>query len=261
MDITVIETLAVAGVSIVPWTFTNLLALKHPPKNPEHSPAIRAASLAINSMATIFVLLYVALGQPSRLASLGIFPLSSSENIMHQIIAIVIGGMMMILLFMTPVSILSMLVHKFVKKDSKSEIAEPTKEFFSAYRTTKARLAMVLALLPSAIAEELVFRGYLILLLGQKTGAPLLCAVISAVLFAIMHLNNGRSLIPIYLWFAAGLTWITLSTGNLMVTIFAHWSWNVISALKVWEHMSRYPAFFTQEESNKSPVKSEYTDQ
>lgn len=255
MDMTVLETLVVVSIGVAPAILASVIERKHPTTRSQLCPTVRTASLFAYSVAVISVLLYIALNQPSRLMSIGIrwSPFTDANTgILNEVIAIVLIGPVMYGLVMLPFALVSMFAHKILKREVHPEYEDRTKAYFSIYRTPRERLILLLALLPAAMAEELVFRGYLVVLLGEKTGALALCVAISAILFAASHLHFGRASMPVYLWIALGLTWLTLPPQDLVLAISAHWSANVIAALKTWNHMSRYPGLYAHDDNSRS---------
>ena len=263
MDLTILETLTVLSISIIPALLSLLLIRKDPAANAIQSPFANLLSLFSNSMGIVLVLLYIALNQSAGLISMGIFwPFESAIismpgeiievvlSMSGDIIEVVLIGIVMSGLIMIPSTLYFVVVHKLLKKEVKPQIEKPAKAFFSIYKTPKERFALLLILPLAALAEELVFRGYLILLLGDKTGMPFVCAAISVILFAVTHLHYGRKLIPYYLWYAIALTWLTLSSGHLIFAIATHASSNIISALKAWSETSQEPAPCRQDQNN-----------
>lgn len=81
------------------------------------------------------------------------------------------------------------------------------------------------AIVPAAIAEEVLFRGILFPV-GRDLGYPRLALVGTAVLFGAMHVH-GPAFLPLTL-LGAGLAWGYARTGNLLTAFIAHGTYNAI---------------------------------
>jgi CAAX protease family protein len=89
-------------------------------------------------------------------------------------------------------------------------------------------LAMLVALAPAALTEELVTRGYIFVLLREVAGAPV-ALVLTSVGFGLLHLlNAGATAISVSLVTFAGvyLGAILLLTRSLWAAWAAHLGWN-----------------------------------
>lgn len=83
----------------------------------------------------------------------------------------------------------------------------------------------VLVVLVAPVAEEIIFRGFLLGGLARRVG-PILAALASSLLFAAVHYDVG-SLIPFTL-IGLVFTFVYLRSGNLTSAILAHFLFNVI---------------------------------
>jgi membrane protease YdiL (CAAX protease family) len=81
-----------------------------------------------------------------------------------------------------------------------------------------------LAVVVAPVAEEMIFRGYIYGVLKGRVGG-VAAAVVSALLFAGMHVNVG-SLAPLFV-LALCLTVAYEATGSLLVNIFMHGLFNL----------------------------------
>jgi len=234
MDTIIIEMLAVASASIVPWGLATVVSLKHLDRDSPYSVPVQLIFQLTQSMLIILLILYIALNQPSRLRSIGFFwPIPVEDiGVLNSITGVLLGGVVIHSFIVLPFSLYSAFTRKVLKR--KTDPSKLAKEWFSKYRTPWERCGLLTVLLLNAIAEELVFRGYLVLLLSERTGALFLCAGISVTLFAAIHLQYGPSKIPYYVWYAIGLTWLTISGGNVVWAIAVHWGGNVASAFMSW---------------------------
>ncbi|HLN61467.1 MAG TPA: CPBP family intramembrane glutamic endopeptidase [Symbiobacteriaceae bacterium] len=99
-------------------------------------------------------------------------------------------------------------------------------------RLLAALLPVAVGTLFIALSEELVFRGYLMRILGDR--APAAIAVVSALLFVALHLKHWGEP-PVY-WiglFVKGLFYAipVLATRSVWFGIGHHWGWNFVHFL------------------------------
>lgn len=98
-------------------------------------------------------------------------------------------------------------------------------------------------LLPAALMEELLTRGYLFAVLREAIGWRWALAVTSLG-FGLLHLpNNGSGVEPITLVTLAGvfLGAIVLATGSLYAAWMAHFAWNWVMAVPLHSPVSGFP--------------------
>lgn len=91
-----------------------------------------------------------------------------------------------------------------------------------------ATFRVSLFLLPAALAEELLFRGYIFSVLRRVVGWRI-TLVITSLLFGLVHLMNpGATLYSLALVVLAGffLGGILVATGSLYASWMAHFAWN-----------------------------------
>jgi hypothetical protein len=97
----------------------------------------------------------------------------------------------------------------------------------------RGAMSISFLLLPAALSEELISRGYLFATLGEWLGWPATVAV-SSVAFGLLHLGNpGATARPILMVILAGayLAVVLLATKSLYATWMAHFGWNWIMAV------------------------------
>lgn len=98
-------------------------------------------------------------------------------------------------------------------------------------------------LLPAALMEELLTRGYAFAVLREAVGWRWALAATSVV-FGLLHLpNNGSGVEPITLVTLAGvfLGAIVLATGSLYAAWMAHFAWNWVMAVPLHSPVSGFP--------------------
>ena len=98
-------------------------------------------------------------------------------------------------------------------------------------------------LLPAALLEELLTRGYLFSVLREALGWPAALGVTS-VGFGLLHLaNNGATVESVTLVTLAGvfLGVVVLATGSLYAAWMAHFAWNWTMAVALHSAVSGFP--------------------
>lgn len=98
-------------------------------------------------------------------------------------------------------------------------------------------------LLPAALLEELLTRGYLFAVLRQAVGWRPALAVMS-LLFGLLHVpNNGATVESITMVTLAGvlLGAVVLATGSLYAAWMAHFAWNWAMAVPLHSPVSGFP--------------------
>lgn len=106
-----------------------------------------------------------------------------------------------------------------------------------------AALRVSIFLLPAALLEELLYRGYLFAVLGESLGWKRAVGV-SAVAFGLLHIPNPDAGVePILVVTLAGvfLAGIVLATGSLYAAWMAHFGWNWIMAVPLHSAVSGLP--------------------
>ena len=91
-----------------------------------------------------------------------------------------------------------------------------------------ASLRVSIFLLPAALAEEVLFRGYIFSVLRGVWGWRI-TLVVTSVLFGLLHLMNpGATLLSLSLVMLAGifLGGVLVATGSLYASWMAHFAWN-----------------------------------
>lgn len=84
-----------------------------------------------------------------------------------------------------------------------------------------------------AFNEELFFRGYLLQSIAQRAGRPI-AAIITGVLFGLVHSANSAANLPGLLFTAIGgvlLAWLVMRTGSVWMATGYHAGWNATASL------------------------------
>ncbi len=106
-----------------------------------------------------------------------------------------------------------------------------------------AALRLTWFLLPAALLEELLTRGYVFAVLTESAGWPVALSVTSLV-FGLLHLpNNGSTVESITMVTLAGvlLGAVILATGSLYAAWMAHFAWNWVMAVPFHSPVSGFP--------------------
>ncbi|MBO9559276.1 MAG: CPBP family intramembrane metalloprotease [Caulobacter sp.] len=92
---------------------------------------------------------------------------------------------------------------------------------------------VVMLLLIAAAAEELVFRGWLIKIVGAWFPDPRAVLVISGLLFSAIHFDPNLDAFLVRLAMGVGLAWMTLRLGGIEFAVGAHAANNIVILLFV----------------------------
>ncbi|MFD6414840.1 CPBP family intramembrane glutamic endopeptidase [Streptomyces sp. NPDC060194] len=108
--------------------------------------------------------------------------------------------------------------------------AEPTGDGFPGWTTLLVSLAMLAALVPfQAAAEEYVFRGWLVQVIGRAVRSPWPAVVVSSFLFALAHGFGEPSGFVLLLYSALWWGWLVIRTGGLEAAISLHTANNLLA--------------------------------
>lgn len=103
-------------------------------------------------------------------------------------------------------------------------------DYLLGSRLTYAAIA-ALMLLIAAAAEEIVFRGVLLRILGGLTQRAWLLVLINGVLFSLIHLDPDPAAFVARAVSGMVWTWAALRLGGIEFAIGAHWANNLLIAL------------------------------
>jgi membrane protease YdiL (CAAX protease family) len=208
----------------------------------------------INSLGQIFIVLYIAINQPSGLLSIGINTISKTNNG-----GAFFAGIFLAILMLSPIIFLIQKI-VFHKKNpnllneeqwSEHQILETIN-----YRSGIERLVHLSILPLCALAEDFVYRGYLVLLLGNRTGSFLPWAILSVILSVLIHLYQSRKLenIIVHFLLATFFVGITLITQNIFASFGAHLLLNFVSIIKTWNQADKQGVVGQEVVRNKKQV-------
>ena len=185
------------------------------------------------SISGIFVVLLVAINSPDGLASVGIIKNSSNDKNPFFI------GIMSISVFILFLVGTQRLINYFRKTtpENKIDLSNPAVNGLFQYQSKLEKLAYLTVLPFIVISEDLIYRGYLVLMLGNKTHTYLPWIILSVVLSVIIHLYQGRNITTVLYQAAFALLFIglTIWTGNILTPIVAHLYYDILWTLGVWK--------------------------
>ncbi len=229
----ILEILIVTGIVIVENVLASTTHIRYPKSNSlDNQPAfLKLFRGFVLAFSQICLICYIALNQPKGLAAIGLGQLTESS-----LTSYLLGGSLLSLCFLLLYAVGYRIIHGKKQIDAKFFL------HLASYRTFWERLGFLVMLLISAIAEELVYRGYLVLLLGERVNAVLICALISVVLSVVGHLYQGRSSIVFHILFAFLAIAVTIWTGSIIMAIAMHIYNNVIMAIGSWSHIDKQAA-------------------
>jgi membrane protease YdiL (CAAX protease family) len=220
----ILEFIAVFTVGVLPsllGTFLHLQNADYAKKAEHFSNFERLLTVWSRDLASIAVVLLVAYQQPHGFASIGIHSGQWGDNI-----GAVFTGFMAMALFVIFFALGQRIILHIVKQPAPPTIdtTNPSVEEDLRYQDIWERLANLAALPVSAIPEDLIYRGYLLLFLGDLTNTYIPWAVLSIILMVLLHLYQGRStsMIVRQILLAIFFTGLTIATQNLLAPIAAH---------------------------------------
>ncbi|MHC4654765.1 MAG: CPBP family glutamic-type intramembrane protease [Planctomycetota bacterium] len=224
----IFELLAVICLVILPCIPAHIFYKRAEVKEHTRYPYIRLALSVLKEFGVIFFLLYITMHQPGRLLSIGI-DFTQFENSCF-------GGLIVLGISAG----LYAIGHRIVT-GKKPEIDYSQKHIQTrlSYRKLSLRALYIVNLVLVSIEEEMIFRGYFILLWGQRTNAVILFALISGTFFIAIHLYQGKKAIAYHILFTAGVTISTILSDSIMIAISAHIFHNLISSIGLWHHETK----------------------
>jgi membrane protease YdiL (CAAX protease family) len=221
----------IVTVIIIGNVFGSIFRLKYPEfGSSDNYPAfLRWSDGFLYSFLIICFMCYIALNQPNGLAAIGLRRLTVDDFIDYSLRGIVILSGFMLLY----------VAGNRIIRGKKEIDNQPLHRLVSGYQAVWERLGFVVALIIGVVAEEWVYRGYLVLLLGEKTNAFLVCALLSAFLSVLVHLYQGRSLLVFHFLFAIVAIGVTIWTDSIVMAVSMHIFQDVVATIKVWNQIDK----------------------
>ena len=190
----------------------------------------KLTSSLINKTGLILLAMYVAAIQPGGLLSIGLnFKLSELPKV------IIVGGLA------TGYLSLIFVFSKLHSKKTREERELLQRQTFlslgySTYRTISDRFFSLVNLWLSVIAEELIYRGYVILLLGSRTGTYIPCIMLSIIFSVLVHLYQGFNwrIVLGHIFLASVFIVVIMVTKNLVTALVPHLVYDTIWLSRRW---------------------------
>lgn len=114
--------------------------------------------------------------------------------------------------------------------DLGEESAEPAGDGWPGWTSFLVTLAVLGALVPfQAAAEEYVFRGWLVQVIGRAVRSPWPAVVLASLLFALAHGFGELSGFVLLLYSALWWGWLVIRTGGLEAVITLHAANNLLA--------------------------------
>lgn len=174
----------------------------------------------------LVLFLYIIFDQPSGIQSLGL-------RMQHFWIFSFSGIFIWFIIFITQFTI----SRTFNLKKAKSSDSQVDIMLISSLHNFRQKFLYWIGDIFSIIYQEVFYRGYLLLLWGERTHLFILCATISICLYVINHLHQGRKLIYYHLIAAIFLSTVTLITHSIIPAISTHLFNNVVTRLRIWKKL------------------------
>jgi len=178
------------------------------------------------SLSIILLVVYFGIHQPDGILSIGLY---IGEN--NTAITVILSGLIIFIYFGGGYS----LINKYLLKiKSVWDLSKPGIKEFVDNKTTSMRFVSLLLLLICVLSEELLFRGFIVLLLGKISNQIYLFGVVSIILSVLTHYYQGKDKLLFHLLFAMLLVGVTIFSGNILLAITIHIFNNLYVAIMTW---------------------------
>ncbi|MGB8645349.1 MAG: CPBP family glutamic-type intramembrane protease [Anaerolineae bacterium] len=247
---TLFEFIAVVSVGVLPAVLGSVMQLSRPEVVVRMTAGEQLLNRGLRALMIIAVVMLVALDQPGGLTALGM-PRANNESLVATMWGlIVMGGALWIYVAVRTI------VSRLRPNAAAAPAPVPPRPWLASttvYRSGWERVAFLVVLAFTVIAEDLVFRGYLVLWWGARTGTFIPWAVLSVALSVLVHLYQGRGApapdgLPVSplrtplmlrtILFHAGLAGlfvgVTVVTHNLAAAIVPHLWYDIVWTVGVW---------------------------
>lgn len=227
----IVELIAVLGLGVFPFLVSSILTSRDGRKN-AMDPFWGLAYRLVDNLCIIALVVFVALSSSGGLAAVGLRIGKGAENWNGVIWALF--GMEL------PLGVWALILRMVRgRKGYNQESADPSNMAADDYRTPLERVSYLLVLVWTVAAEDLVFRGYLVLFWGARIGSYWPVVIVSVLLSVIAHLYQGRSprLIFGHLIVAATMNGLLIWSGNIIPIILAHFVLDGILIFRRWHQI------------------------
>lgn len=233
-----VEVLLVSIVAILPSVVGSLIAFARPDSNRRRLEAIGPLQISVfrfmQSLSGIAAVTLVALHQPEGLASVGL-RIGRGD--------LVADAALTSLLIVVSISAAALIMASLLRKrrPAKDEALSDAPLEITSQKSLLDRLLFATVMPLSAIAEEMTYRGYLVLLCVGRTGSLAPWVLLSVGLTVTVHLYQGlqaRRFI-FHATFAGLMIWLTLYTGGIEGPILIHALLNTVTFGRAWRQVDR----------------------
>ncbi len=216
----VLELLTVIFFAILPTKISLFLLLKKEQRVIENV-SISLLMAVIYQLGSIFLILYIGLHQKTHFSSVGL-DFTNPDKIINVFFAIgvFLGVYALAARFITGKK------QEIDRTSYHAMLADAAK---TPFQKTLFSLNFVFA----AISEELVYRGYFILLWVQRTGIIIPWAILSACLFIVGHLHYKKRDFIFVIFFTIAVTAVVIAADNIVGAIAYHGLVNFIVSMKL----------------------------
>ncbi|MFT3890782.1 MAG: CPBP family intramembrane metalloprotease [Anaerolineales bacterium] len=231
----ILEFAAILFVGILNHVIGALFYSKRPEYHKSVTVTERLLGNWVGSISAIVVVLLVAIDQPNGFASIGVVTglnaISNNENAVEL-------GVIFVSIFIIVMMGIQKIINHLRKRTPEKEVdlSNPAVTGLYQYQSLLERLAYLTVLPLLVISEDLIYRGYLVLLFGNKSHSFLPWVIVSVILSVIIHLYQGRKVRYIFYQASLALLFIGLAigTGNILAPIAGHLFYDILWTFRVW---------------------------
>jgi membrane protease YdiL (CAAX protease family) len=225
-----LEISTVLAVAILPHLLGSIFILTNRDYLKHFLPWQRMVSSALHDVSKILLMLYIAAQPSNGLAAIGL-SIDPDRIRMTIFIAAFATG------YLSLIFVIARLRSK-KQQQAREELRRSVFEVggFSTFKTPGQRGAYLPSLWLGVIAEDLVFRGYLVLGLGARTGTLAPWIALSILLSVVMHLYQGLNwhLMFTQAVFSSIFIAAAVTSGNILAAIIPHLVYDTIWILQGW---------------------------
>ncbi|HEY2980029.1 MAG TPA: CPBP family intramembrane glutamic endopeptidase [Anaerolineales bacterium] len=225
-----LEVMVVFTVAILPQIAATIFISRDPAYLESLSPGKRSISSLIGFVAYIVLIVYVAANRPGGLSSVGLTFTARPAPISILVAATLTAYLLLIFL-----------VGRLRSKEVQQRRETLRRSVFEAggfskFKSLPERCAYLIGLWTGVIAEDLVYRGYLVLGLASSTGILWPWIILSMTLSVVIHLYQGRDprLMLGQAVFALLFIGAVVVTGSVIAAIIPHLAYDTIWFLRGW---------------------------
>jgi hypothetical protein len=224
------ELMLVMLVAVAPHVLVSLFMLGNRDYIKHFLPWQRIATGLSHDLGLILLLTFIAAGLPQGAAAIGLAVAPAD-------IPITAFWSVFLTIYLCLMFVIGRLRSRQVqeqREDMRRDLFETGG--FADYRSLPERSLFMISFWLAVVAEELVFRGYLVLGLGARTDMTWLWIPVSITLSVLIHLYQGasREIVIGHVLFAGVFIAVSLATGNIVAAIIPHLVYDTLWVIKGW---------------------------